>query len=412
MSVARIADKFKGKFAPLKFRAIEKYSELRYISTHRTVTYKNDESNKLRFNIIVPTIENKDVFGGVDTALKIFFECSKNIDCDIRILSLSTYENLYKGLPKNILSDPHKFVKIIEIEGDVLSIRKRDVFFATYWSTALLCEEVIEWQIKTFNLNPKLIYLIQDYEPGFYPWSTEYIESERTYRFDFDTIAVFNSSLLNNYFTEIGYKFYKSFYFEPTLNNELKNKIKKVKQSNNRKKQIIIYGRPQEHRNAFTLIIGSLGLLDERLGSEAKNWKVISLGTKHKNIKFSNGLCVKSLGKVNIIRYANYMLESYAGISLMVSPHPSYPPLEMSTFGVRTITNVFANKDLKNFNRNIISLTKYSPHDISKELLSLINEYETHQPEIILDSPYVLDTTGIKKVVQEITEEIRKVYGS
>lgn len=40
------------------------------------------------------------------------------------------------------------------------------------------------------------------------------------------------------------------------------------------------------------------------------------------------------------------MLDTYAGISLMSSPHPSYPPLEMSVFGIKVITNNYSNKDL------------------------------------------------------------------
>ena len=72
------------------------------------------------------------------------------------------------------------------------------------------------------------------------------------------------------------------------------------------------------------------------------------------------------VGKLTLQEYAKTLEESYAGISLMASPHPSYPPLEMSVFGVKVITNTFANKDLKDFNSNIVSLNNIVPAILQK----------------------------------------------
>ena len=44
--------------------------------------------------------------------------------------------------------------------------------------------------------------------------------------------------------------------------------------------------------------------------------------------------------------YAALMHRASVGVSLMCSPHPSYPPLEMAAFGITTITNSFVTKDL------------------------------------------------------------------
>ena len=75
--------------------------------------------------------------------------------------------------------------------------------------------------------------------------------------------------------------------------------------------------------------------------------------------------------------YAKILEESYAGISLMASPHPSYPPLEMASFGVKVITNTFANKDLKDFNENIISMNSISPDLVAQKLYELCNSYHS-----------------------------------
>ena len=96
------------------------------------------------------------------------------------------------------------------------------------------------------------------------------------------------------------------------------------------------------------------------------------------------------------------MFTSYAGISLMVSPHPSYPPLEMSTFGVRTITNQYENKDLSYFNENIISLRACSPDNIVKALSDICGEYETAEPRIVMDRAYIAGDS-----FSQTAEEIR-----
>ena len=43
--------------------------------------------------------------------------------------------------------------------------------------------------------------------------------------------------------------------------------------------------------------------------------------------------------------YAEQMRESDVLLSLMLSPHPSYPPLEMAACGGVAVTTVYANKD-------------------------------------------------------------------
>ena len=43
------------------------------------------------------------------------------------------------------------------------------------------------------------------------------------------------------------------------------------------------------------------------------------------------------------------------GLSLMLSPHPSYPPLEMAASGLITVTNNFANKDLSILSDNFVT---------------------------------------------------------
>ena len=67
----------------------------------------------------------------------------------------------------------------------------------------------------------------------------------------------------------------------------------------------------------------------------------------------------------------------------MCSPHPSYPPLEMSVFEVKTITNTYSNKDLSSFNSNMVSLDNTSPDNIAKHLAEVCKGYRTEVPHVI-----------------------------
>jgi len=64
------------------------------------------------------------------------------------------------------------------------------------------------------------------------------------------------------------------------------------------------------------------------------------------------------------------------GLGLMVSPHPSYPPLEMAEFGVRVITNRFANKNLSGRTKNIVSMADARPTALAKALAEACDAFD------------------------------------
>jgi hypothetical protein len=370
----------------------------------------NDNLREYRVNLVLPHMMKFAIFGGISTALNFFDKVCENFDCKMRIIVVdngryiksATYQ--YKDFsPENAQNNLH-----ICGENANLPVAENDIFICTSWITALYIYPVYEWQKKQFNIsNRKLIYLIQDFEPGFFAWSTEYVLAESTYRHGENLIAVFNSEELSYFFDNKGYKFFRSIYFKPCLSPKLKLLLEKGSNIK-RKKQILIYGRPLDDRNCFNLIYTALWIWSEKY-NRAKEWSIISLGDKFTNIKLKNNT-INFGGKVSLEKYAETMFESYVGISLMESPHPSYPPLEMSTFGVRTITNIYENKNLDGFNENIISLTDYNPKKIAETLAKVCDEYGTLQAYPILDNEYVNEDSfsdavmNVKKIICEIED--------
>ena len=355
------------------------------ISEITPMNARKSELKDLRINLLVPSINQEHIFGGIATALKFYEKLADDLGCRRRIITtdaapgkddLSEFQ-LYSIVESE--ADPDDDFQIVAFNdryNKTIAVGINDIFVSTAWWTAYAAHSIIRWQSKEYNQNVrKSIYFIQDFEPGFYQWSSRYALAESTYRSELPQIAVFNTSLLKEYFNDNGYRFIQEYYFEPVLNDKLKEKLLKIKEYN-KKKNILIYGRPSVQRNAFELIVESLKIWAWKQ-TDIKEWSIYSVGEKHPEIDLGNECKIKSLGKLTINEYADIMADSYLGVSLMISPHPSYPPLEMSTFGMRVITNQFANKNIDSFSKNLISLKNLNPINISDEIMKCCNEYSS-----------------------------------
>ncbi|NBI71286.1 hypothetical protein D3Z50_09470 [Clostridiaceae bacterium] len=394
----------------------ELYMRLRTVRHKgKFVTYDEDRvrpiadgSESIRLNLIVPCFTKSFVYGGIATALKIFKEIQSELNCNGRIIVTGiekynkhlTYE--FDGYSHNADRDGICFLT----ERTEMNVCKNDFFICTSWITAFYFYPVLHWQKKQFGIaGRKIVYLIQDFEPGFVPWSTEYVLAEQTYRHSEDTIAIFNSKELSEYFHISGYKYFIEKTFSPALNESMK-KVLVSGMNKKREKRILIYGRPVSDRNAFGLIYEALKEWSDTYVN-AGEWQIVSLGDKFDDIRLSNNRIVFK-GKLSLEKYGEMLLSSYAGISLMISPHPSYPPLEMSVFGVRTITNSFATKDLSGFCENMISLDNPVPKAICKKLTEICEEYQTHVPRIIRDGEYI-SGGGMDGMCRSVAAELLKL---
>ena len=377
-----------------------------------------DESfnGQYRLNLLVPSVDEKHVFGGISTAMKFFENLRVHCDCPARIITLdapidlktSTASKEYVLINSGDTSTERlQLVAFSDRYHKTIPVAKNDIFVATGWWTAYVINDVIKWQKETYGgeLNP-LIYFIQDYEPGFYPWSSRYLLADSTYRLDTPTLAVVNSSILAEYFDRNEYTFRNKWAFDPVLNDNLKQILLTSPDVVEKKKQIIVYGRPSVDRNAFSLLIAALKVWIQKQPN-AHEWVIYSAGETHADIDLGNGMYIQSVGKLSLEEYAKLMLETYAGVSLMVSPHPSYPPLEMAIFGVKVITNCYANKDLSTFSDNIVSLASASPENIAQSLCTLCNQYNG-EGTLQKEGRYITENKPFVNIIEELTDDLLK----
>lgn len=210
------------------------------------------------------------------------------------------------------------------------------------------------------------VYLIQDYEPGFYPWSARYALAEATYRDLAQLVPIFNTSLLKQFFLDQGYAAGHGHVLEPALNAGLADARDRLGSGPGRERIVLVYGRPGVDRNGFALIVEALRHWAAMPGAEG--YRFLSVGESHPDVPLSAGKHLVSLGKLTLEEYARHMMTGTIGLSLMVSPHPSYPPLEMAAFGMTVITNGYGDKDLSRFSRRFISVDPLSRETLVQAL--------------------------------------------
>ena len=335
---------------------------------------------KPRVNLIVNTLNPSQVFGGVNTALKIFnqfcandlvaFDC-RIIVCDAALDSdaLRLYELQYKIITHGMNYDdeePKLIINNFYRSVGAIFIRPNDIFIATAWWTAEKASRYYDFQNRFFKYAHKFIYLIQDYESNFYPWSTKWQLVNNTYYLKDKFIPLINAEELVIFMAK--FNFDRVFYIPYLINEKVRVNLKSVL----RKKQILFYGRPKVDRNLFELLIDGLYIWQKLDPIEAYKWDVISLGEEYPENYVNHLYNVKVRGKVSLEEYATLLSESILGISLMCSPHPSYPPLEMAFSGVITITNSYNGKDLSLRSSNIHSMDNISSEDLGFKIFNII----------------------------------------
>lgn len=417
---AEVAGKIgmKGLRSIKKHLKIEEYNKRLSFDTHiaeiNPYAFRKISRQKKRINIIVPSINTEHVFGGISTALKFYEKFALTSGFDKRIIlidaepsqeAIEKYKGEYTFLHADEDSDAEAQIIPYSTRQGSIPVSENDYFMFTGWWTAHCAQEAYDNFIKNGGYAPNpFIYFIQDFEPGFYAWSTRYLLADATYKSPYKQIAVFNSKLLRDYFKQNGYSFYKEFYFDPVLNDRLREMLLQFGNYPEKKKKILIYGRPGTDRNAFNLIVAALKIWTS-IQEHAEEWEVVSAGEQHPSVDLGGGVMLNSVGKLSIEAYAELLNESYAGISLMASPHPSYPPLEMSVYGVKVITNTFANKDLADFNENIISVSRTAPAEIASQLKTICDGYQAKAERKITNEKY-LNNTDVFGFIPEILNNL------
>ncbi len=200
------------------------------------------------------------------------------------------------------------------------SMPAADVSIATQWHTTYLAAN--------FPHTRRRFYLIQDFEPMFYPAGTNYALAEETYR-----LGLYG--LCN---TERMLSLYQDRYdgegmaFMPAVDDSVFHARGRREHSEGDPVTIFTYARPGHWRNCWELASPALAELKRRLGLDVR---IITAGSwAHPN---DLGRGIEHLGLLDYRDTGKLYRQCDLGIALTVSEHPSYLPLELLACGAPVV---------------------------------------------------------------------------
>ena len=222
-----------------------------------------------------------------------------------------------------------------------------------------------------FLTSKPVVYLIQDYEPGFYSWSEHYALAEATYHRGDETLAIINSEELLGFMMQ-RYSFRQAWFVPYSLNARLDELISPTP----KEKIILCYGRPSTPRNCFHILAEGLRRWQRSSPAEAAEYEIVFAGEYFDPARISFLKNARVAGKMSLDDYADILNRSAIGVSLMISPHPSYPPLEMANAGCLTITNGYEGKDMTRRSNQLLSIQALSPQSLSEAIAEAVSNTE------------------------------------
>ncbi|GJD30622.1 hypothetical protein PMNALOAF_1870 [Methylobacterium adhaesivum] len=370
-------------YRPLLGNPLRPYQQRHLFPEVTPVATRSDPSPRPRLNLVLPTLHPKHIFGGITTALRTFEGLAaalgdgfdRRIICGYVPIDLETmagmpdYRLVSLGSPYDAF--PRTIVDVYDIDGGELPIRAGDIFMPTAWWTASGSELFQAAQGRYHGRELPVLYLIQDHEPGFYGWSSNFSMSRATYAHPDKTIALINSEELANYMLR-HYALTDASIVRYAANQKIRNALSVKK----RERIILVYGRPSTPRNCFETLCAGLSLWQQAEPTVAAEWRIVSAGEDYDPARAGGVYNLEVCGKLTLEDYADVLSRASVGISLMVSPHPSYPPLEMAHAGLRTITNAYECKDLSARSPNLTSLDILTPDALADALSRIVREAE------------------------------------
>jgi O-antigen biosynthesis protein len=295
--------------------------------------------------VLMPHLSVGRMTGGPNTVFQIterlaargltirYVACFGALDADVTALRRHLHD-----LTGIVRSSPSEFLDRSQPDA-TLFVGRGDVMLATWWPTAHVANRALAvTEIDAF------IYLIQDFEPGFHPWSTKYVLAASTYDMSFR--AIVNEPTLLEYLRAQGHLGFdagdpeRAIPFMPAVDRV----AFRPGDRQPGRRRFVFYARPKHPRNLFDLGLQALVAAVEQGAFDEGDWEFVAIGGETRAWTLPGGHTLEPLPRLSYRDYAAYLGESDVLLSLMLSPHTSYPPLEMAAAGGLVITNTFGTK--------------------------------------------------------------------
>lgn len=288
-------------------------------------------------NVLLPEVGPSSYFAGIRTALLIAAKAAHGLGLPLRVISFGV---LPRGgdedwLSRAITSDLGAALPQVSLtsvwQANQGLYSDNDVWLATYWSTA----HALDVAARSGLVRPeRVVYLLQDYEAGFFAGSSTSAVVQSTYHAGF--LPLVNSTpVATTLERREGLAIPPERVFAPRLDLERLREASLFPTPDG-PFRIGFYGRPSKPRNAFGLGVAALRSVSARLRDDVE---FFSIGEKHPDVALRAGRSLRSIGKVSWAAYFEQIASFDVLLSLQQSPHPSHPPLDMVALGGHSVTN-------------------------------------------------------------------------
>lgn len=329
-----------------------KIAKPRLTATTPLRTYTIPAATKSRVSVVTDSVGSSSLFGGVGTALIFSALLANRLDLQLRIITRTE-----RAQPQNVehllslynIKLKHEIVFQFAAFYDQayeIDTAEGDLFITTsWWTTAATIQSVPA---------DKIIYLLQEDERMFYPFGDERYRCETILQ-NKDIRFILNTKLLFDHLTQNGlaHIVQQGLWFEPAFPSNIYHSRSENK--SDKKFKLFFYARPNNPRNLFEL---GLTILEKAISQAVINtdqWEILFVGKDLPDVTFSTGYSPTKCENLTWAEYAELLGTIDCGLSLMYTPHPSYPPLDLAASGAVVVTNRFGNKqDLSNYSKNII----------------------------------------------------------
>ncbi|MCU1622753.1 MAG: glycosyl transferase, family 2 [Frankiales bacterium] len=274
-------------------------------------------------NWFFPDIDSP-FYGGINTALRIADQLAREHGVVNRFVVWGSGPDHFIRSGLAAAFPALKDVEIHFYDGSTGASLERipecDVAIATLWVTA--------YGVAHFPGAKRKFYLIQDFEPMFYPASTLYALTEETYKLGLYGLCN-TDNLKEIYDTEYDGKGWS---FTPAVDPTVFHAKGRVERMPEDPATVFVYARPGHWRNCWEMASLALEELKDRLGDRVRivtagSWAVPEGG--YSGMHHYGLLDYRATGEL----YRSCDI----GLALTVSKHPSYLPLELMACGVPVV---------------------------------------------------------------------------
>lgn len=267
-------------------------------------------------NWFIPDID-MPFFGGLNTAFRIAEKLVLEHDVQNRFVFLAEPNEPFFRSALVAAFPGLASAEILFYNGtdaSIAALPEADAAVATLWLTA-------DHVAKAPGVRRKF-YLMQDYEPGFYPASTLYAMAEETYRLGL--YAICNTKSMYDIYT--GLYGGKAMYFDPAVDREIYHPRGRREKADDEPVTIFVYAR-DHFRNCWELAYAALREIKRIHGERVR---IVAAGARY----LPPSADFIDLGLLDYRATGAIYRETDIGLTLQISRHPSYLPLELMACGV------------------------------------------------------------------------------